>query len=139
MSADTLLCRLDAVRRTGADCWIARCPAHDDRRPSLSIRGLPDGRVLVHCWADCATADVLNAVDLDFGALFPERATHHRINPDRRAFSGRDILACMKFEALIVAVAAGNIATGKKLSNADLDRLTLAACRLQAAAEMAHA
>jgi hypothetical protein len=52
MIADTMLSRLDGVRRTGADRWLALCPAHDDKRPSLSVREI-DNRVLVHCWADC--------------------------------------------------------------------------------------
>jgi len=34
--ADILLARLDGVKRTGPDRWIARCPAHDDKRPSLA-------------------------------------------------------------------------------------------------------
>jgi putative DNA primase/helicase len=33
--------------------WMARCPAHDDREPSLSIRDADDGKVLVHCHAGC--------------------------------------------------------------------------------------
>ncbi len=40
---------------------MARCPAHDDRNPSLAIRD-HDGRVLVHCHAGCAQADVVNAL-----------------------------------------------------------------------------
>jgi hypothetical protein len=33
--------------------WMAHCPAHDDREPSLSIREADDGKVLVHCHAGC--------------------------------------------------------------------------------------
>jgi hypothetical protein len=33
--------------------WTARCPAHDDRNPSLSITEDRDGRVLLHCFAGC--------------------------------------------------------------------------------------
>jgi hypothetical protein len=33
--------------------WIACCPAHDDREPSLSIRDADDGKVLVRCHAGC--------------------------------------------------------------------------------------
>lgn len=139
MSAEALLGRLDGVRRTGADRWIAKCSAHDDGRPSLGIRELDDGRVLVHCWAGCATADVLSAVGLDFDALYPPRQLGDRIRGERRSFNGRDVLACIEYEALIAAVAAGNLAKGIELSDGDRERLTLAASRLQAAAEMAHA
>jgi hypothetical protein len=36
-------------RKSGAG-WIARCPAHHDKDPSLSLHGA-DGKVLVHCHA----------------------------------------------------------------------------------------
>src|SRR5262249_12866760 len=39
-------------RRVGS-AWMARCPAHDDREPSLSIGETRDGKVLVHCHAGC--------------------------------------------------------------------------------------
>lgn len=40
----------------------ARCPAHDDRSPSLSVRDGDDGRVLVHCHAGCDGRDVIDAL-----------------------------------------------------------------------------
>jgi putative DNA primase/helicase len=43
--------------------WIARCPAHDDRVPSLSIRDADDGGVFVHC-AGCDQAAVIEALRL---------------------------------------------------------------------------
>jgi len=49
--------------RTGT----ARCPAHDDRRPSLSISA-GYSTVLLHCFAGCAFADVIRAVRAE-GAL----------------------------------------------------------------------
>ena len=72
MSADALLARLDGVRRSG-NGWTARCPAHEDRTASLSIAEGDDGRVLVHCFAGCNTMDVLGAVGMMLGDLFPER------------------------------------------------------------------
>jgi hypothetical protein len=41
--------------------WMARCPAHDDREPSLSIRD-SDGKVLVRCHAGCDQRDVIAAL-----------------------------------------------------------------------------
>jgi putative DNA primase/helicase len=45
-------------RKAGA-AWMAHCPAHDDREPSLSIRDSEDGKVLVHCHAGCEQADLI--------------------------------------------------------------------------------
>jgi len=47
---------------------VARCPAHDDRDPSLSV-SVKDGRVLVHCFAGCAPDAVLGAVGLTWKDL----------------------------------------------------------------------
>jgi DNA primase len=55
-------------RRSGA-CWMACCPAHEDRDPSLSLRDV-DGKVLVHCHAGCEQRAVIAA--LKALGLWPE-------------------------------------------------------------------
>jgi putative DNA primase/helicase len=40
--------------------WSARCPAHEDRTPSLSLRDTPDGRVLIYCHAGCDQDEVIS-------------------------------------------------------------------------------
>lgn len=52
----------------------ARCPAHADRTPSLSVSEGADGRVLVKCFAGCETSDVLRAIGLTPADLFPPKA-----------------------------------------------------------------
>jgi putative DNA primase/helicase len=48
-------------RRAG-EGWLARCPAHDDQRPSLSIAESTDGRVLVCCQAGCEQRRVIDSL-----------------------------------------------------------------------------
>lgn len=48
-------------RKTGSG-WMARCPAHDDRRPSLSITTGKDGKVLFRCYAGCDQARVIDVL-----------------------------------------------------------------------------
>lgn len=139
MSAASLLDRLDGVKSTGRGRWIARCPAHPDKHPSLAVRELDDGRVLVHDFAGCETASILASVGLEFSDLFPERDLGDMVRPERRPFNAIDILRCIGFEALICATAAGNMAQGETLTNADKQRLVMAAARLQRAVEVAHA
>ena len=73
MSMTKLLDRLEKVRKTGPGRWIACCPAHDDHSPSLALRELDDGRVLVHCFAGCSAHEIVSAVGLDLSDLFPPR------------------------------------------------------------------
>jgi hypothetical protein len=57
MNAETLARALGG-RRTGSH-WMAPCPTHEDRDPSLSIRDGDDGKVLVHCHAGCDQSVVI--------------------------------------------------------------------------------
>jgi len=43
-------------------CWVARCPAHDDRNPSLSLSTGKDGKVLLRCHAGCGQTQVIDAL-----------------------------------------------------------------------------
>ncbi|WP_321947083.1 DUF3631 domain-containing protein [Paraburkholderia sp. J10-1] len=63
--AGEILDRLDGVRQTGPNQWVACCPAHDDRDPSLSISAKSDGEVLLHCHAGCDFRDVLRGMGFD--------------------------------------------------------------------------
>jgi hypothetical protein len=66
---DRILERLHRVRRSGRG-WIASCPAHDDRFPSLSI-GLGRGdRVLICCHRGCRPEDIVTAIGLTMADLF---------------------------------------------------------------------
>jgi hypothetical protein len=69
---ENLVSRLNA-RRSG-EGWKAKCPAHDDREPSLSINEGTDGRALLKCQAGCDTNDVLAALGMTWRDLFPSTA-----------------------------------------------------------------
>lgn len=141
MSLDTLLPRLDKPRQTGPGRWLARCPAHADKSPSLSIRELDDGRVLMHCFTGCPTADILAAVGLEFSDLFPPKppADPHA-KPERRPFPALDILKALTFEVSIVTLAARDMleAGDLVLGSAGFDRLALAHERVQSALTIAE-
>ena len=131
MGADRLLSRLEGVKRTGPGRWIARCPAHADKRASLSIRELEDGRVLLHDFAGCSAHEVLSAVGLGMEDLFPEREIQHHVKGERRPFPAADILRCLAFEGLVVASAGAAMLTGEPLSGVDRERLMLAVARIR--------
>lgn len=135
MAADTLLDRLENVKRTGDGRWIARCPAHADRRASLAVRELGDGRWLAHCFAGCSIHEVMSAVGLDMSALFPEKVGADGTKPERRPFPAADVLRAVSSETMIVSIAAADMAAGKTIKPADLERLRIAARRLLTAAE----
>lgn len=71
MTIDEILRHFDGVKG-GHGHYMAKCPAHMDADPSLSIGLGRDGRVLIHCFAGCRTEDVLNAVGLSKRDLFAD-------------------------------------------------------------------
>jgi hypothetical protein len=131
---DRLLARLEAVHQVGPGRWIARCPAHEDRRPSLSVRETADGCVLVYDFAGCGAADVLGAVELDFADLYPEGLRRGpRDDAPRRApgIPAADALHLLDEEALTVEVIAYRVACGESVEQHRRD-LLLAANRIAA-------
>lgn len=130
MSAEILLSNLDKVRKTGAETWLACCPAHADRRASLSIRETADGCVLVHCFAGCSVHEVVAAAGVEISDLFPPRQHHGK--PERRPFPAMDVLRALAFESLVVATVARAAAVGKVVTPADSERAILASSRINA-------
>ena len=60
---ERLLAKLPDAKRVGKG-WSARCPAHDDRRASLSISEGDNGGAVLHCHAGCEPVAVVAALGL---------------------------------------------------------------------------
>ncbi|MFN8678792.1 MAG: DUF3987 domain-containing protein [Thermomicrobiales bacterium] len=93
MSMDTtpvesILARLEKVARSGKG-WKARCPAHEDRHPSLSIHVGDDDRVLLHCHAGCPIDAILAALDLRATDLFSQATRRVRSGASASASASR--------------------------------------------------
>lgn len=73
LSAGDIAKRLGKPKRSGR-AWMACCPAHNDKNPSLLIYDRPDGTVWFECKAHCAYAEVRAA--LDRLGLLPEKANN---------------------------------------------------------------
>lgn len=108
---DGLLSRLERVRQTGPGRWIARCPGHDDRGPSLSLCETDDGRTLIHCFAGCELGAILAALGLTLADLFPDRGGHHR-PAGRPRIPAPAVLSAIVTECWIVATVASDVSNG---------------------------
>ena len=127
---EVLLSRLRGVKgRSGA--FTARCPAHEDKTPSLAVRELDDGRVLLHCFGGCETELVLGAIGLTFDDLYPETRTGDHKPKAKPAFYASDLIRILSFEALVVSICASDLRKGQALSPEDHERLLLAQQRIE--------
>lgn len=72
---------------------LACCPAHGDRRPSLTLANAPGGRLLLSCKSGCSFLDVLNALrrqglvdrDRPFKPPDPTELARHRAQEESEA------------------------------------------------------
>lgn len=132
MSVETFLSALEKVKRNGKGQWVACCPAHDDKSPSMTIAETDDGRVLVHCFAGCSVEEILGAVGMDFDVLYPPKPERHEpYKPIAKPFMAYSVVEVLAFEALIVVTAAKMLANGEAFDEADYKRLLIAAERMQ--------
>ncbi len=79
MSAEALTRALNG--RWHGSYGVARCPSHEDKTPSLSVRDGDGGKLLTHCHAGCSPEAVWGALQ-DCGLV--ERAEHRPGSPRRR-------------------------------------------------------
>ena len=122
---NALLEKLKKVSAKGKGQWTACCPAHEDRSPSLAIREVPDGRILLKCFAGCAAADVMHSVGMTLSDLFPD-GEKHEFKPFAFAQAERRKEEKAKEDIreaeLVIAMGDAMRERGEKLSQADLDR-----------------
>jgi len=78
-----ILSRLEGVKGRDGQ-WSARCPAHEDRRQSLSVSVGRDGRVLMKCHTGCDVEDIVAAMGLQMKDLFVEVTPEQAFQPSGR-------------------------------------------------------
>ena len=141
MTIDVLLENLEAVRARGSGRWEARCPAHDDHRPSLSIHEGESG-VLLRCRAGCAFKDITGALGLSQRDLFYDAELDPRARRKPRTkrwrFDWRRTAALLEDHALGLWLRARSVLDSAKGMNTsewtdtDFDVGTNALCRAYA-------
>ena len=76
MNLTSILSHFNGVKQTGANTYMALCPAHDDKNPSLSIRySDEENRICLHCFAGCDRKEILRCAGLNEKDLFERKYT----------------------------------------------------------------
>lgn len=128
MNTADFLSRLDGVKDRRQGQWFAKCPAHDDRSPSLSVKEAEDGTTLIRCFAGCSAQQIAEAVGLSLRDLFPDTKEFHGKKP---RWNHKDVLNLLSHEATLITLAAGALAQGRKLTENDFQNLLTAVDRLE--------
>ena len=64
MTLTEVLQHFEGVTSKGSGQYMAKCPAHPDKKASLSISQGDKGGIVLHCFAGCDNADILEAAGL---------------------------------------------------------------------------
>ena len=123
-----VLAGLERVVDRGYGQFYACCPAHDDTNPSLSIKVLDDGRVLIHCFAGCTIDQVLMALHLELPDLYPV-GSRPAIGGSVR-WNYRDLLLLARREMQVAVLAVDRVLNDQPIDVADRCRLVGAHSRL---------
>jgi len=112
---------------------LAFCPSHDDRKGrSLAVSLGRENQVLMHCFAGCSIHEITQAIGLNPVDLFPR--TEIKYDPQNRSyFNEWQILSALQHDALVVLLAARSMLSGKTLPKSDIDFLSNAVIRINAA------
>ena len=125
MVIDNLLSKLDKVKPTGNGKYLACCPAHPDKSPSLAIKQTDDGKILLHCFSGCQVSDIVAAVGLELSDLMPENPTYKKGSKPPQ-FNKYELFDRLAFEAVILSLGIRQLLAKEDLSPEDLSRVLLA-------------
>ena len=137
---ELVLSRLDGATSNSRGQWSARCPAHADRSPSLTIAEGDTRAVLLHCFAGCTVQAIVAALGLEMDDLFP---------PDLENLKRRELQALQKGlrvnhqshvsplvktiekDLLLTLILLYDLAAGKTPSTDDQDAIARAITRIE--------
>jgi hypothetical protein len=138
MKIEDFLSRLQKVKKTGPNNWLACCPAHDDKNPSLTVATGDNGGIVVKCFPGCSFEEIISSLGLQAHELMPERPEGREfVRGMKRPFPAADVLVAVEQECLTALVAAYNLANGIELDQKDRDRLLVAYHRIAEARRQA--
>jgi CHC2 zinc finger len=128
---ENLLSKLEKVRSKGRGKWVACCPAHADKSPSLAITEIQDGTILIHCFGKCSITEITDAIGLSVADLFP-KSDDVSVNGRglKRPFSTSQILPAFERELLVGVQFLGAIGRGATIPEIEKKRAAQCAERL---------
>jgi len=129
MVINEFLIRLDGVRKTGSNQWISKCPSHDDKSPSLSIKACDNEAILIYCFAGCSPYDIVKAIGAKISELFPKK--NYVQAPIKHRVNHRELWLLATHYFWILIIATSDLEKNKKLSTNDYQSVMKARKRIE--------
>jgi len=124
MTIENILAKLSKVRKSNRG-YMACCPVHQDKNPSMTITETDDGKVLAHCFSCGARgSDVVEALGLPASELFSGEFTG--------TYDAKFKLRKTELEdSMVITIYEQDKREGKYLTHADYKRYRLAKARIE--------
>ena len=120
MSVEAILMMLEGVKPSGKGRWMALCPVHGDRSPSMGIKECDDGTVLMNCFACGANGmEIAEAAGVSSSELFPPDSS-------RPVGPSREQRATIETDKVIMLIYEADKRGGREQTLADYRRYRLA-------------
>lgn len=130
-----ILPHLQKVKRISESRYVALCPCHNDKTPSLAVTLKPDGVTLIHCFGCGASGlDICNALGIAPTALFPSSDNPRYEKQNKQGFSAWQLLHALERDLLVVLIAANRYLIGsERPCQSDVDYLKDVCVRINVA------
>ena len=115
-----IISRLSKVKRTGNGKYVACCPVHADKTPSLGVTQKTDGVILIHCLGCGAGGiEICEALNLDPSTLFPPSDNPRYQKAVRSGFSAWQLLHALRTDLIRLLIIANDLKKIGALSDDD--------------------
>jgi len=104
--------RLRGVRQQADGSWVALCPAHNDKEPSLHV-SFQNNRILMHCFAGCSLDAICDALHIEPRELFVGDSTRSEPVPEGLSLEAFARAKCLESELLRQAQVTQGVYQGK--------------------------
>lgn len=117
VNIDDILSKLEKVKRYNDNSWVACCPAHDDKTPSLAIKIGDENRILMKCWASCGIDEIVTAMGMNLSDLMGDAPSvyedwpgHQSDHRRRNRMSPSVVLKAMASNMLLAGIIVCDVA-----------------------------
>lgn len=116
-----IISRLSKVKRTGDGKYIACCPVHNDKSPSLGVTKKPDNVILLHCFGcGAGGVDICNALGIDPSNLFPPTDNpKYEKRKSHSGFSAWLLLNALRVDLVRLLIISGDLKKANSLPDDD--------------------
>lgn len=131
------LSRLRKVEKKAFNSWMALCPAHEEKTPSLHVVLSENDRILLKCFGnECSPEEILEATGLSWDAIMPARRAGE-FQRGKRPFDALAVLQALGEDSTYILLYGASVCAGETPSPRDRQLLCEAVGRMQRAVSLA--